>query len=105
MRDGAAEFTRTLSANIHDFSERVGHWQQAMLQNSTSAAEQTEALHELGRTLLKMNESEERLACLQKQLNENLQAVQTVDALEQAVSSLSAAVNVLTTKTSHRAAA
>ena len=105
MRDGATEFTRTLSSSIHDFSERVGHWQQAMLQNSTSAAEQTEALHELGRTLLKMNESEERLACLQKQLNENLQAVQTVDALEQAVSSLSAAVNVLTTKTSHRAAA
>ena len=105
MRDGAAEFTRTLSVSIHEFSERVGHWQQAMLISSTSAAEQTEALHELGRTLLRMNESEERLAGLQKQLNENLQAVQTVDVIEQAVSSLSAAVNLLTTKISHRAAA
>ena len=105
LKDSTAEFVYTLSESIQAFAERVGHWQQAMLVSSASAAEQTEALHELGRTLLKMNESEERLAGLQQQLNENLHAVQAADALEQAVSSLSAAVNVLTTKTSHRTAA
>lgn len=105
MQDSAAEYSDTISESIRGFSERIEQWQQAMLVSSTSAAEQTEALHELGRTLLKMNESEERLAALQSQLNDNLRAVETVDALEQAVSSLSAAVNVLTTKTSHRAAA
>ncbi|MCH2201560.1 MAG: MotA/TolQ/ExbB proton channel family protein [Fuerstiella sp.] len=105
MEDSAAEYAKTMTESIHNFAERVDHWQQAMLVSSTSAAEQTEAIHQLGRTLLKMNQSEERLAGLQKQLNDNLQAVRTVDALEQAVSSLSAAVNLLTTKTSHRTAA
>lgn len=105
MQDSAAEYAATMSEGLRSFAERVDQWQHALLVTSTSAAEQTEALHELGRTLLKMNESEERLAALQMQLNDNIKSVQTVDALEQAVSSLSAAVNVLTTKTAHRAAA
>ncbi len=105
MKDSASEFAETIADSIQGFGERVELWQRAMLTSSGSAAQQTEALHELGRTLLRMSESEERLAALQQQLNENLRAVETVDALEQAVSSLSAAVNVLTTKTSHRAAA
>jgi biopolymer transport protein ExbB/TolQ len=105
MKDSAADYAQTMSKSMQELAERMGHWQQAMLASTVSAAEQTEAIHELGRTLLRMHESEERLAGLQHQLNQNLQAVQTVDALEQAVSSLSAAVNVLTTKTSHRAAA
>jgi len=105
IQDSAAEYAATMSESLRSFGERVDQWQHAMLVTSTSAAEQAEALHGLGRTLLRMHESEERLAALQMQLNENIKAVQTVDALEQAVSSLSAAVNVLTTKTSHRAAA
>ncbi|MCH2211203.1 MAG: MotA/TolQ/ExbB proton channel family protein [Fuerstiella sp.] len=105
MKDSAAEYAKTMTESLCSFSDRVDHWQRAMLVSSTSAAEQTEAIHQLGRTLMKMNESEERLAGLQKQLNDNLQAVRTADALEQAVSSLSAAVNLLTTKTSHRTAA
>lgn len=105
MRDSAAEYSQVITESVQTFGQRVELWQEALLVSSTSAAEQTEALHELGRTLLQLNESEQRLAALQQQLNENIRAVETVDALEQAVSSLSAAVNVLTTKTSHRAAA
>jgi len=105
MQDSAAVYAETVSANMNQFAERIEQWQQALLVTSTSAAEQTEALHSLGRTLLRMHESEERLANLQTQLNENIQAVRTAEALEEAVSSLSAAVNLLTTKTSHRAAA
>ena len=105
MQESAARYADVISSSINGLSSRVEQWQQAMLVTSSSAAEQTEALHSLGRTLLKMQDSEERLITLQAQLNENIQAVQTVEALEEAVSSLSAAVNLLTTKTSHRAAA
>jgi len=105
MQESAATYAEVISTSIDGLSSRVEQWERAMLTTSSSAAEQTEALHSLGRTLLQMQDSEERLTTLQAQLNENLQAVQTVEALEQAVSSLSAAVNLLTTKTSHRAAA
>jgi biopolymer transport protein ExbB/TolQ len=105
MQDSAAVYAETVSASMNHFSQRIEQWQKAMIATSTSAAEQTEAIHNLGRTLLQMHKSEERLANLQSQLNDNLQAVQTAEALEEAVSSLSAAVNLLTTKTSHRAAA
>ena len=105
MQQTAASYAETISSSTNGLADRITHWQQAMQESTTAAAAQTEALHELGRTLLKMQESEERLAGLQMQLNENLQAVQAADALEQAVSSLSAAVNVLTTKTSGRRSA
>ena len=105
MQQTAASYAETISSSTNGLADRITHWQQSMLESTTAAAAQTEALHELGRTLLKMQESEERLAALQMQLNENLQAVQTADALEQAVSSLSAAVNLLTTKTSGRRSA
>jgi biopolymer transport protein ExbB/TolQ len=105
MQDSAAIYAETISASMNQFARRIEQWQKAMVATSTSAAEQTEALHRLGRILLQMHESEERLANLQAQLNDNLQAVRTAEALEEAVSSLSAAVNLLTTKTSHRAAA
>ena len=52
-----------------------------------------------------MTEAEERLTTLQKQLNENLQAVQLADTMEQSANSLTAAVHVLTAKTQLRAAA
>ena len=105
MQESAAAYAETVTTGMTQFAERIEQWQKAMAASTTSAAEQTEAIHSLGRTLLKMHESEERLANLQSQLNDNIQAVQTAEALEDAVSSLSAAVNLLTTKTSHRAAA
>ena len=94
-----------LSGKLDVFAERVERWQDALEASSRFAAEQSESLHGLGRTLLRLAESEERLAALQRQLNSNLQAVQTVETLEQAVSSLAAAVNVLTIKTGKRSAA
>lgn len=105
MQDSAAVYSETISVSMNQFAARIEQWQNAMKVSSLSAAEQTEALHSLGRTLLQMHESEQRLANLQSQLNDNIQAVRTAEALEEAVSSLSAAVNLLTTKTSHRAAA
>jgi biopolymer transport protein ExbB/TolQ len=87
------------------FVQRVEVWQSAMQTTSMAAAGQTEELHRLGRTLLQLTESEERLARLQDQLNQNLQALQIVDSLEQTVSSLNAAVAALSARTHLRSAA
>jgi hypothetical protein len=76
-----------------------------MQTTSVSAAGQAEELHRLGRTLLQMTESEERLIHLQEQLNQNLQTLRVVETLEQTVNSLNAAVAVLTAKTHLRAVA
>ncbi|MFM7169145.1 MAG: MotA/TolQ/ExbB proton channel family protein [Planctomycetaceae bacterium] len=90
---------------MSSFVQRVDVWQSAMQTTSMSAVGQTEELHRLGRTLLQLTESEERLARLQDQLNQNLQALQIVDSLEQTVSSLNAAVAALTARTHLRSAA
>ena len=90
---------------MSSFVQRVDLWQSAMQTTSMSAVGQTEELHRLGRTLLQLTESEERLARLQDQLNQNLQALQIVDSLEQTVSSLNAAVAALTARTHLRSAA
>ena len=90
---------------LGSFEQRMSSWQNAIRVSSQSAVGQTEAIHELGATMLRMGETEERLVRLQQQLNENLQAVQLAETLEQTASSLAAAVHVLTAKTSQRSAA
>lgn len=87
------------------FEERIGTWQDALMTSSRDSVQQTEALHDLGATLLRMTESEERLVELQKLLNDNLQALRVADTMEQTASSLTAAVHVLTARTSPRRAA
>ncbi len=98
-------FTQQMQSTLMAFVDRVDAWQTAMQATTLSSASQTEELHRLGRTLLQMTESEERLAQLQEQLNKNLQTLQVVATLEQTVNSLNAAVNVLTAKTALRVAA
>lgn len=93
-----------LDSVVTQFTTRVELWQQALQTTSVSAAGQTEELHRLGRTLLQLAESEERLAGLQQQLNDNLERLQIVETLEQTLNGLNAAVNVLTAKTVRRAA-
>ncbi len=94
-----------LQNSMTQFVQKVDAWQSAMQTTSLSAAGQAEELHKLGRTLLQLTESEQRLAQLQEQLNQNLQSLQIVETLEQTVNSLNAAVAVLTAKTSLRAVA
>ncbi|MDG1894275.1 MAG: MotA/TolQ/ExbB proton channel family protein [Fuerstiella sp.] len=112
-RDAYAEALQESSQTLVDrtehlldsFEQRMSSWQDAILVSSQSAVGQTEAIHELGATMLRMGEAEERLVRLQQQLNDNLQAIQLAETLEQTASSLAAAVHVLTAKTSQRTAA
>ncbi|MCA9035508.1 MAG: MotA/TolQ/ExbB proton channel family protein [Planctomycetaceae bacterium] len=98
-------FADQMQGSLAQFSDRIESWQSALQQTSLSACGQAEELHSLGRTLLQLTESEQRLAALQQQLNQNLQAMQIVETLEQTVSSLNAAIHVLTAKSNIRSAA
>ncbi len=105
LQQSTQSFTSQMQQTLVAFVDRVDAWQNAMQASTLSSAGQTEELHRLGRTLLQMTESEERLIQLQELLNQNLQTLQVVETLEQTVNSLNAAVSVLTAKTSLRAAA
>ena len=105
LQQSTQAFTQQMQTTMMAFVDRVDAWQNAMQATTLSSAGQAEELHRLGRTLLQMTESEERLAQLQEQLNKNLQTLQVVATLEQTVNSLNAAVNVLTAKTALRVAA
>ena len=98
-------FTSQMQQTLLAFAERVDSWQNAMQASTLAAAGQAEELHRLGRTMLQLTESEERLAHLQDQLNQNLQSLEVVATLEQTVNSLNAAVHVLTAKTALRVVA
>ena len=105
LHQSTQAFTQQMQTTMMAFVDRVDAWQNAMQATTLSSAGQAEELHRLGRTLLQMTESEERLIQLQEQLNKNLQTLEVVATLEQTVNSLNAAVNVLTAKTALRVAA
>jgi biopolymer transport protein ExbB/TolQ len=105
LQSSAEQLGRQLEGAFAGFAQRMEVWQSALQTTTASAAGQAEELHRLGRTLLQLTESEERLARLQEQLNQNLQALQVVDTLEQTVNSLNAAVAVLSARTHLRSAA
>lgn len=90
---------------LETFERRIGAWQEAVRETTQASVQQSEALHELGSVLLRMNESEERLARLQQQLNDNLNSVRLAETVEESANSLTAAVHVLTARTSDRRAA
>ena len=105
LQDSSQSLVDRTEQLLGSFEERMSSWQDAICVSSQAAVGQTEAIHELGATMLRMGESEERLVRLQQQLNDNLQAIQLVDTMEQTASSLAAAVHILTAKTSQRTAA
>lgn len=105
LHESTDRFTRTIEQTMNRFVDKVDLWQSALQTTSLSATGQAEELHRLGRTLLQLAEAEQKLAALQQQLNQNLEALEVVATLEQTVSSLNAAVHVLTAKTNVRAAA
>lgn len=84
---------------LAQFDERVQCWQDALLLTSQSSSAQSEALHQLGAKLLRLQESEERLANLQQLLVENLKALDVASTMEQTANSVAAAVHVLTART------
>ncbi|MEP3482230.1 MAG: MotA/TolQ/ExbB proton channel family protein [Fuerstiella sp.] len=84
---------------LSQFDERVQSWQDALLLTSQSSSAQSEAMHQLGAKLLRLQESEERLAQLQQLLVDNLKALDVASTMEQTANSVAAAVHLLTART------
>ena len=105
LQRSAEQLSEKFQQSVGQFAVRMEAWQSALLASSQDAAAQSESLHQLGQTMLQLTEAEERLASLQSQLNRSLESAQVVNSLEQAISSLNAAVAMLSTKVSPRAAA
>ena len=105
LQQSSQLFAQQMQQTMMAFLDRVDLWQNAMRESSLASAGQAEELHRLGRTMLQLTESEQKLVQLQEALNENLQTLQMVSTLEQTVQSLNAAVSILTSKSSMRVAA
>lgn len=105
LQSSTEQFATQMQTMMTAFLNRVDHWQSAMQTTALSAAGQTEELHRLGRTLLQLTESEQRLVQLQETLDRNLHSIRLVETLEQTVASLNAAVSILASKSTFRAAA
>lgn len=105
LRGSSEQLATQFRQSVDSFTGRMETWQNALLTSSRDAAAQTEELHRLGRTMLQLTEAEERLAILQQQLNHNFESARISESLEQAISSLNAAVAMLSSRVSNRAAA
>jgi len=105
LHQSSQMFMQQMQQTLVTFIDRVDLWQNAMRESSLAAAGQAEELHRLGRTMLQLTESEQKLVQLQQSLNSNLQTLELVATLEQTVQSLNAAVSIMTSKTSMRVAA
>lgn len=105
LETSTQNFAREMQEALDKMAGRIDAWHNALQVSSLASAQQSEELHRLGRTLLTLTESEQRLTQLQQQLNDNIQGIRVVETLEQTLSSLNAAVNVLTAKTHMRSAA
>ncbi|MFN9717349.1 MAG: MotA/TolQ/ExbB proton channel family protein [Planctomycetota bacterium] len=105
LQGSTDQFAQRMESMLLAFVNRVDHWQNALQTTSISAAGQAEELHRLGRILLQLTESEQRLVQLQETLDRNLQAVQLIETLERTIASLNAAVSILAAKTTFRSAA
>ncbi|MCA9060491.1 MAG: MotA/TolQ/ExbB proton channel family protein, partial [Planctomycetaceae bacterium] len=79
LAEGSNAVQTQLQQSIGEFTSHVAQWQQALQQSSLAAADQSEQLHGLGRTLLQLQESEERLSGLQQQMNESLQSARILE--------------------------
>lgn len=79
-------------------AERVDAWQKQLQHTTETGREQLDELRRQRDVLLQLAGQEDRLARLQQQLTENLQALQATETFEETLHSLSAAVHLLTAR-------
>ena len=98
LHESSSSIVAQTQQMLSQFDQRVQSWQDALLLSSQSSSAQSEALHQLGANLLRLQESEERLANLQQLLVDNLQALDVANTMEQTANSVAAAVHLLTAR-------
>lgn len=102
------EVTEGLATQSDRFAQSlaggVGECVTAINQSTDAVRDQLEQLQHQGKLLLRVIEREEELAGLEQRLAENLEAVRTAEAFEQALISLTAAANLLAARAGSKAA-
>jgi biopolymer transport protein ExbB/TolQ len=87
-----------------ELAERVAGWQNELRESTVSSRDQIEELKQQSKLLLQLSAQEERLARLQQQLTDNLDALRGTESFEETLHSLTAAVHLLTARAHSRAA-
>lgn len=84
--------------------EDLTAWQSALQEATQAMTSQLLELRQQGETLLKLTEQEEQLVRLEERLAQNIETVRMVDALDETLLNLNAAVNLLSARTRNKAA-
>lgn len=97
--------TSQIELATQEIAGEVRQWNQQMKDTSEISTLQIEALNSQSENLLKIVGQEEHLVGLQKRLAENLDAIRATETFEETLHSLSAAVHLLTARSSRNNAA
>ena len=98
FQQSTEQFAGHMYALSEQFAQKIGHWQAALQESSTTAAAQMEAIHEQGQRLLQILEQGDELNRLQETLSRNLDTINAAEKFDEAVHNLSAAVHLLTAR-------
>ncbi len=101
LQSDQAERASELLATLTD---AVSGWQQELRQSSEAGIAQSEELRQQRELLARIVESEEGLARLQGSLKDNLEALRGLEAFDETLHSLTAAVHLLTARARPKAA-
>lgn len=97
--------TTQIEQATKEIAGEVRQWNQQLKDTSEVSSLQIEALNSQGENLLKIVGQEEHLVGLQSRLAENLDAIRATETFEETLHSLSAAVHLLTARSSRNNAA
>ncbi|WP_298860097.1 MotA/TolQ/ExbB proton channel family protein [uncultured Gimesia sp.] len=97
--------TTQIEQATKEIAGEVKQWNQQLKDSSEVSSLQLEALNSQSENLLKIVGQEEHLVGLQRRLSENLDAIRATETFEDTLHSLSAAVHLLTARSSRNNAA
>ncbi|MCH9652879.1 MAG: MotA/TolQ/ExbB proton channel family protein [Planctomycetes bacterium] len=97
--------TTQIEEATKEIAGEVKQWNQQLKDSSEVSSLQLEALNSQSENLLKIVGQEEHLVGLQRRLSENLDAIRATETFEETLHSLSAAVHLLTARSSRNNAA
>lgn len=108
VRDDLQSVVRSHDAHtenvVDGLTERLQQWQSSLEQSSETVESQLQKLQELTDSMLRLADQEQQLIRVERQLSENLDAVQAAETFEQTLHNLTAAVHLLTARAKPRAA-
>lgn len=100
LRTARDAFAQQFATAIQSLTDRLDNWQDTLAQSAEATTDQAAALTEHGEALLRLTEQQGELIRLEDQLSRNLQAVRHSETFDQTLNNLTAAVHLLSARTS-----